>query len=334
MSASELISTALLIAAAYLAGSIPFSFLVARARGVDLRTVGSGNVGGANVWRSCGFGPFIVAAALDILKGTLPTLGALLLLCVSAANSWIGWLQTLPFGAYVAVNMLAFSGVMILIPLTYWFVARPLALTRALSLPDRWPWIVGATGLAAVLLYLATGGAALPEAELNIGMLLWGAYVAADALYTLLLPRRRLLGRALIVASLLAAGLLAIPRGTGLFYSNLADAYASRLDYTGAAQASGAALQDASQRDVWADAWTKVGIAGYQQGSFRDAVEAYDRALAALDQQPDGAETQQRRAVILYNRAWALRQLGDTRWQQDARSACAQLVDVCQGTFR
>ncbi|MBK9711100.1 MAG: glycerol-3-phosphate 1-O-acyltransferase PlsY [Kouleothrix sp.] len=80
MSASELISTALLIAAAYLAGSIPFSFLVARARGVDLRTVGSGNVGGANVWRSCGFGPFIVAAALDILKGTLPTLGALLLL--------------------------------------------------------------------------------------------------------------------------------------------------------------------------------------------------------------------------------------------------------------
>lgn len=274
----------------------------------------------------------------DVLRSKAGALlvagGALLLLCVSAANSWIGWLQTLPFGAYVAVNMLAFSGVMILIPLTYWFVARPLALTRALSLPDRWPWIVGATGLAAVLLYLATGGAALPEAELNIGMLLWGAYVAADALYTLLLPRRRLLGRALIVASLLAAGLLAIPRGTGLFYSNLADAYASRLDYTGAAQASGAALQDASQRDVWADAWTKVGIAGYQQGSFRDAVEAYDRALAALDQQPDSAETQQRRAVILYNRAWALRQLGDTRWQQDARSACAQLVDVCQGTFR
>jgi glycerol-3-phosphate acyltransferase PlsY len=62
-----------LLVAAYVLGAIPFSFLVARARGVDLRTTGSGNVGGANVWRTCGFGPFVVAAALDILKGALPT---------------------------------------------------------------------------------------------------------------------------------------------------------------------------------------------------------------------------------------------------------------------
>lgn len=65
-----------LAAFGYLLGSIPFSYLVARARGVDLRAVGSGNVGGANVWRACGFGPFVVAAALDILKGTLPTFAA------------------------------------------------------------------------------------------------------------------------------------------------------------------------------------------------------------------------------------------------------------------
>jgi glycerol-3-phosphate acyltransferase PlsY len=31
--------------------------------------VGSGNIGGANVWRSCGFGPFLVAVSLDIAKG-------------------------------------------------------------------------------------------------------------------------------------------------------------------------------------------------------------------------------------------------------------------------
>jgi glycerol-3-phosphate acyltransferase PlsY len=80
MSSSELLLAGALMVAAYLAGAIPFSFLVARARGVDLRKVGSGNVGGANVWRSCGFGPFVVAAALDILKGALPTLGALRLL--------------------------------------------------------------------------------------------------------------------------------------------------------------------------------------------------------------------------------------------------------------
>jgi glycerol-3-phosphate acyltransferase PlsY len=53
----------------YLLGSVPFSYLVARARGVDLRKVGSGNIGSANVWRSCGFGPFLVAMTFDVLKG-------------------------------------------------------------------------------------------------------------------------------------------------------------------------------------------------------------------------------------------------------------------------
>jgi glycerol-3-phosphate acyltransferase PlsY len=74
MSISELLPIAALLVGAYLIGSIPFSYLVARARGVDLRKVGSGNIGGANVWRACGFGPFVVAVALDILKGYLPTL--------------------------------------------------------------------------------------------------------------------------------------------------------------------------------------------------------------------------------------------------------------------
>jgi glycerol-3-phosphate acyltransferase PlsY len=80
MSTSQIVLAAGLIVAAYLAGSVPFSFLVARARGIDLRTVGSGNIGGANVWRSAGVGPFLVAAALDMLKGLLPTLAAVRLL--------------------------------------------------------------------------------------------------------------------------------------------------------------------------------------------------------------------------------------------------------------
>lgn len=83
MSTSELLLIAALLIGAYLAGSIPFSYLVARARGVDLRKVGSGNIGGANVWRACGFGPFVVAVALDILKGYLPTLLGLRLFAAS-----------------------------------------------------------------------------------------------------------------------------------------------------------------------------------------------------------------------------------------------------------
>jgi acyl phosphate:glycerol-3-phosphate acyltransferase len=56
----------------YLIGSIPFSWIVARANGVDLRTVGSGNTGASNVWRNLGFGLFVIALLLDIFKGWLP----------------------------------------------------------------------------------------------------------------------------------------------------------------------------------------------------------------------------------------------------------------------
>lgn len=60
----------LLIAAAYLIGSIPFSFLVVRAvAGRDIRQEGSGNVGATNVLRTTGKVPGIVALALDIVKG-------------------------------------------------------------------------------------------------------------------------------------------------------------------------------------------------------------------------------------------------------------------------
>jgi len=53
----------------YLLGSIPFSYLVARRGGVDVRRVGSGNVGATNVLRSVGKGAGLAAFALDFLKG-------------------------------------------------------------------------------------------------------------------------------------------------------------------------------------------------------------------------------------------------------------------------
>jgi glycerol-3-phosphate acyltransferase PlsY len=53
----------------YLAGSVPFAFLLARRRGVDVRRVGSGNVGAANVMRTTGVGRAIAVMALDVAKG-------------------------------------------------------------------------------------------------------------------------------------------------------------------------------------------------------------------------------------------------------------------------
>ena len=57
---------------AYLAGSIPFGWLAARANGIDIRTVGSGNIGATNVGRALGTKYAVLVFALDFLKGLVP----------------------------------------------------------------------------------------------------------------------------------------------------------------------------------------------------------------------------------------------------------------------
>lgn len=63
--------TAALLIASYLLGAVPFATIVARARGVDIRTVGSGNSGATNVQRALGWGPGLLVAVIDICKGAV-----------------------------------------------------------------------------------------------------------------------------------------------------------------------------------------------------------------------------------------------------------------------
>ena len=58
--------------AAFLLGSIPFALLLGFSRGIDLRKVGSGNVGATNLGRSAGIAWGVVAFLLDAAKGALP----------------------------------------------------------------------------------------------------------------------------------------------------------------------------------------------------------------------------------------------------------------------
>ncbi len=60
----------------YLAGSVPFAFLLARRAGIDVRRVGSRNVGAANVLRSTGVGRALLVTALDVAKGAAAVLVA------------------------------------------------------------------------------------------------------------------------------------------------------------------------------------------------------------------------------------------------------------------
>jgi acyl phosphate:glycerol-3-phosphate acyltransferase len=60
----------IIVTAGYLIGSIPWGYVVSKLmRGVDIRTVGSGNLGAANVWRALGFKAGLAVAVLDVGKG-------------------------------------------------------------------------------------------------------------------------------------------------------------------------------------------------------------------------------------------------------------------------
>lgn len=61
------------VIAAFLVGSIPFGYLLGKARGVDLRTVGSRNIGATNLGRVLGRRWFFVCFFLDMAKGFVPT---------------------------------------------------------------------------------------------------------------------------------------------------------------------------------------------------------------------------------------------------------------------
>lgn len=62
----------ILIGASYLLGSIPFGLLIARCHGIDLRRVGSGNIGATNVVRALGRKWGVFCFILDVAKGLLP----------------------------------------------------------------------------------------------------------------------------------------------------------------------------------------------------------------------------------------------------------------------
>lgn len=92
----------LLVAAAYLIGATPFAFLVPRLfAGIDMRSVGSRNVGAANVLRTTRTGIAIAVLALDIAKG------AAAVLLARAAGADIG-IQSAAAGAAIVGHVYPF----------------------------------------------------------------------------------------------------------------------------------------------------------------------------------------------------------------------------------
>lgn len=96
-------ATFFFIVGAYLYGSIPLVWYIARLKGYDLRRYGSGNVGGGNLAIATGFWPGFIGSVWDFSKGIIPilcghyllglSLGALCLAGVAAlaGQMWSVW---------------------------------------------------------------------------------------------------------------------------------------------------------------------------------------------------------------------------------------------------
>ncbi len=66
----DMIKYILLLIISFIIGSIPFGIIIAKAKGVNLKKVGSGNIGATNVLRSLGKWPAALTLLGDVLKGT------------------------------------------------------------------------------------------------------------------------------------------------------------------------------------------------------------------------------------------------------------------------
>ncbi|BCU79773.1 glycerol-3-phosphate 1-O-acyltransferase PlsY [Luteolibacter sp. LG18] len=71
---------------AFLLGSVPFGLLIAKAKGIDIRQHGSGNIGATNVLRVVGKKYGITCLFLDALKGLIPTMLGLTLIRYTGAS--------------------------------------------------------------------------------------------------------------------------------------------------------------------------------------------------------------------------------------------------------
>ena len=184
----------------YLVGSVPTGYLLGRLRGLDIRRLGSGNIGATNVWRVMGRNWGLVAFACDFLKGFLPlylvrtlgfpdtaswTVSLLLVFCGLAAivghnyTPWLGFKG----GKGIATSAGVLAALMppvLAVALSLWIVATLItrtvsigSLLAAIVLPPTAAWFYPGEWVYFGMATLA-GGLAVWSHRSNIQRLLAG----------------------------------------------------------------------------------------------------------------------------------------------------------------
>jgi len=169
------VETIMLIAAGYLAGSIPTGVVLSRLFSArDIRAEGSGNIGATNVYRVLGLKLGVLTLLGDVLKGILPVMAARTLLAHDAGIAWVafftfcghlfpvflkfrggkGVATALGIFLVIAPAMVACAAALFLGVVLKWKYVSLGSLTASLAMP----FLLGAAGysLPFVILSLAT----------------------------------------------------------------------------------------------------------------------------------------------------------------------------------
>ena len=172
-------STLLALIVSYLIGSIPFGFMLAKLKGLDIREYGSGNIGATNVWRNLGPLSGRAVLLLDMGKGVAAGLlgrslgGAetelLAGLAVLSGHSWSVFLR-FKGGKMIATGagvVLAISPVLMLVALLVWLTT--VAVSRYVSLGS----MLAAASVPVTMAFL----------KLSVWHIAFGTAIAALAVY-------------------------------------------------------------------------------------------------------------------------------------------------------
>jgi glycerol-3-phosphate acyltransferase PlsY len=170
-----------LVAVGFALGAVPFGFLIGRAAGIDVRRVGSGNIGAANLLRAVGRSAALLTLLLDVGKGALPVA---LARGAGLAPEWQAAVVAAAVLGHIYTPFLRFRG------------GKGVATTLGALAVATWPVAAASTAvwLATAVLFRYTSLAALVAAALLPGLAWWldrrGAFVALAAALALLLVWR------------------------------------------------------------------------------------------------------------------------------------------------
>jgi len=183
-----------MVVVSYLVGSFPTGVLVARARGIDIRAVGSGNIGATNVARSLSKKLGLLVLILDAFKGALPVLVTLALdlpsevdpfvltlvgVAAMAGHCFPPWLGfrggkgvATSWGVFLAADPILASSAAVIFAVVYagFRIASLGSLVATLSLPVLM-WVTGRSD-ALVTLAIACGAIIVAKHRGNIRRLL------------------------------------------------------------------------------------------------------------------------------------------------------------------